>query len=352
MGRDIESFEERLHEVGKITVLPDYFVDRLVRFNSIEQLADSVKNKGRESGGGSIRGISQEEVKGGNAVNVAFALGKLGASARVIAIANGLAAETLRSTFRELKRIDVRIIEGKCGYTVALEYEEGGRHVNVMLSDTGDLRDFDGSRITQWDAITDSKIVVVLNWAANSSGNKLCERVFGYAHEHREKTFFDPADLSEVTDRLPEFQSKILDNHLADIISLNDNETRFFCKSLCSYTLPQDYSEADLRSAAKKISDLSGETVDIHTRNFSVSCENGKNCTTVPCHKVEQKIVTGAGDVWDSADLVGHLIESEPADRLSFANAAAGLYVSRVPASPPTFAETLDFRSKFTAARL
>jgi ribokinase len=250
-----------------------------------------------------------------------------------------------------MKRIDVHIVDGKCGYTVALEYEEEGRHVNVMLSDTGDLRDFDGSKIAQWDAIADSKIVAVLNWAANGSGNKLCERVFSFAHERNTKTFFDPADVSEVTDRLPEFKSKILDSQLANILSLNDNETRSLCKSLCSYTLPESYSEADLRIAAVKISDISGATVDIHTRNFSVSCENGKNCTTVPCHKVEQIIVTGAGDVWDSADLVGHLIESEPADRLSFANAAAGLYVSRLPAMPPTFAETLDFRNNSTAAR-
>ncbi len=31
----IESFQGRLHELGAITVMPDYFVDRFVRFNSI-----------------------------------------------------------------------------------------------------------------------------------------------------------------------------------------------------------------------------------------------------------------------------------------------------------------------------
>src|SRR5208283_1492989 len=189
--------------------------------------------------GGSIRGIEQDEVKGGNAVNVAYSLGKLGASVHVIAIANGLAAEALRGAFSEMKNVALDTINGKCGYTVALEYVEAGRHVNVMVSDTGDLREFDGSTITQWDAIKNSKIVAVLNWAANRSGNELCERVFTFAHQNRARTFFDPADISELVDLLPEFKKKILDPALLDILSLNDSESRIMCKALCNYSLPK-----------------------------------------------------------------------------------------------------------------
>ncbi len=310
------------------------------------ELCQAIIKKGVESGGGSIHGVEQDEVKGGNAVNVAYSLGKLGASVRVIAIANGLAADALKITFSEMNNVTLNTINGKCGFTVALEYVEAGRHVNVMVSDTGDLREFDGSLISQWDVIKNSKIVAVLNWAANRSGNKLCERVFSFAHQNRARTFFDPADISELVDLLPEFRGKILDPRLLDILSLNENEARIMCKALCNYSLPKDYSETELRTALKKLSDLSGASVDIHTHAISLSCENGKDCTSVKCHKVDQKIVTGAGDVWDAADLTGYLVGSSPEDRLSFANSAAGLYVSRVAAMPPSFAEVVEFRRK------
>jgi hypothetical protein len=66
------------------------------------------------------------------------------------------------------------------------------------------------------------------------------------------------------------------------------------CRALCNHSLPKDYSEPELRTALKKLSDLSGGSVDIHTREISLSCENGKDCISVRCHKVDQKIVTGA----------------------------------------------------------
>ena len=304
----LASFQGRLPELGAITVMPDYFVDRFVRFDSFDQLARAIKTKGIESGGGSIRGIEQDEVKGGNAVNLAYALGRLGASVRIMAIANGLAAETLKSTFSDMKGVTLYTIDGKCGYTVALEYEEAGRHVNVMVSDTGDLREFDGSKISQWDAIKNSKIVGVLNWAANRSGNTLCETVFDFAHQNKARTFFDPADITELSHLLAEFKRRVLDRRLVDILSLNENETRVMCKALCNYSLPQDFSEAELVTALKTLCDVSGASVDIHTREQSLSSENGKDYSSVRCHKVEQKIVTGAGDVWDAADLAGYLV--------------------------------------------
>ncbi|MHB1909551.1 MAG: carbohydrate kinase family protein [Nitrososphaerales archaeon] len=305
-----------------------------------------IKEKSLKGGGGSIRGISQAEVKGGNAVNLAYALGTFGAMVNLIAIAESLSSERLRSTFAKLPNVDLEIVPGKNGYTVALEFVENSRHVNVMLSDTGDLKTFDGSLVSElsWDRLSECKIIAVVNWAANSRGNDLCTRAFSKAKSKARQTFLDPADVSELAPVLPLLKRQVFDRGLVDIISLNDNELRVMCKTLCSHDLPIDYSEADLVSAVKKIADASGSTVDLHTRSMSVSAKSS-DATVAYCHRVSQKIVTGAGDVWDAGDLIGHLVKWDVMDRLRFANAAAGLYVSRDSAEPPSLGQILDFIS-------
>ncbi|MDA4131392.1 MAG: hypothetical protein OK457_11530, partial [Thaumarchaeota archaeon] len=88
----IRSAFEKAKTSGTVTVLPDYFVDRFLRLNSFKELASAITTKGIEGGGGSIRGTRQSEVKGGNAVNLAFALGSIGISVNLITIADSLPA--------------------------------------------------------------------------------------------------------------------------------------------------------------------------------------------------------------------------------------------------------------------
>jgi ribokinase len=340
----IRSSMLNLERSGTISVLPDYFIDRFVKIQSIDSLLNAIKTKSSEGGGGSVRGISQQEVKGGNAVNVAYALGKFGARVKLLAIAESLPAQTLRSTFESLRNVELHIVPGRNGLTVALEFFERGRHVNVMLSDTGELAVFDGSEIPTdtLNSITSSKIVVVVNWAANTKGTELCSKIFSQARARGALTFFDPADVAQLSYNIPKLKKEIFDQGLVDYVSLNDNELRILCKVLDKYILPQDYSKEDLQRAIRLFSDQSHATVDVHTRNASFSCRL-KDCIVVPCHKVEQKIVTGAGDVWDAADLLGHLLSWDSEQRLRFANAAAGLYVSRDDAEPPRLDDVLNF---------
>lgn len=329
---------------GSISVLPDYFVDRFVKVQSIDDLISAIKIKSREGGGGSLRGIPQSEVKGGNAVNLAYALGKFGARVNLLAIAESLAADSLRSTFRKMPNVAVDIVPGKNGYTIALEFIENGRHVNVMVSDAGELESFDGSKIPEasWRTISEAKIVAVVNWSANNKGTELCKKAYTLAKEKNALTFFDPADLAQLAHNIPALLKQVFEPGLVDYISLNDNELRILCKVVSSHILPQSYSKDDLSKAIRLISDKTHAIVDLHTRNMSLSCSSN-DCILMPCHKVDQKIVTGAGDVWDSADIIGYLLNWEIERRLRFANAAAGLYVSRDDAEPPTCEQVLDF---------
>ena len=304
--------------------------------------------KGHEGGGGSIReGIHQYEVKGGNAVNLGCALGAVGAKVNLIAIANSMPAHMLAGVVEEYPSVKLSLIDGDAGFTVAFEFLENGRHINVMVSDSGYLAQVDGSEITkkQWNLLGRSAIIGVVNWAAMKKGNEFSEAIFSFARRRKIPTFFDPADVSELSHNLPELKRMILDKRMIDYFSMNDNEARIIAKDLASHSLPQSYSEDELLRTSSVLADLTGSRVDIHTHAVSVSCER-EDKMLCHCHKVEQKIVTGAGDVWDSGDLLGYLTGLEPEDRLHFANAAAGLYVSRDIAKPPTGSEVLEFLKK------
>jgi ribokinase len=58
--------------------------------------------------------------------------------------------------------------------------------------------------------------------------------------------------------------------------------------------------------------------------------------------KVEPKILTGAGDVWDAADIIGYIAGLDPRERLLFANAAASLYVREPTGEPPAMGKVYE----------
>jgi ribokinase len=339
----IEESLEKLPKLGEITVMIDYFVDRFVRIKNLNELVALVKKKGK-AGGGSVRGINQTEVKGGNAVNMGYALGVFRANVNLVAIASSLPAEMLSSTFRKLPNVNMQIVEGKPGYTVAFEFKEKGRHVNVMISETGDLNRFDGTKLSRenLDSVARSEIVAMVNWAANTKGNELCAKVFTLAKRHGAKTFFDPADVSGLEERLVGLKQMVFDKGLVDYVSLNENEARVISKVLFKNNLPHTFSHEDLKKTAAILSEGTGSTVDLHTRELSV-CARGNDIVSQNCYRVQQKTITGAGDVWAAADLAGYLTKLQDSDRLQFANSAAGLYVSRISAISPSLKEIFRF---------
>jgi ribokinase len=69
--------------------MPDFSTDRIVTFTSQKQLLDALSEKSKH-GGGALRGISSTDVKGGNAINIAYCLAKLGAKVKLFTIADGI----------------------------------------------------------------------------------------------------------------------------------------------------------------------------------------------------------------------------------------------------------------------
>src|SRR5438093_9468305 len=161
--------------------MPDFFVDRIIRLESKEKFFEVLAEKAMR-GGGSIRGILTTEVKGGNAVNVAYCLGKLGVKVALFTVADEMGATMIRQAFSQFgDRATLRIASGKSGLTTAFEFPHEDTRVNVMVSDIGDNANFGPEKLrSEADKVIlkNADGVMITNWASNEKGTELAEFAF------------------------------------------------------------------------------------------------------------------------------------------------------------------------------
>src|SRR5712692_4974469 len=131
---------QNLNLVGSVVVLNDFFLDRIIKIQDLAVLYKQILEK--TSLGGSIRGVPQLDIKGGNATNVAHALAKLGCPVSLITVADKTSSHILKETFSEFHKASLFLIDGKPGRTTSLELNNNGYVVNIMLSDLGDNENF------------------------------------------------------------------------------------------------------------------------------------------------------------------------------------------------------------------
>ncbi|WP_166392371.1 PfkB family carbohydrate kinase [Candidatus Nitrosotalea sp. TS] len=86
-------------------------------------------------------------------------------------------------------------------------------------------------------------------------------------------------------------------------------------------------------------------TIDLHTASGSY-WSNGSEVEFAKSFQVEPVIATGAGDVWDAANIMGYLANLSTQERLIFANGASALYIKNTQGSPPTLRQVLSFVAK------
>jgi ribokinase len=320
----------------KVCVLPDFFLDRIVSVSSLRGLYERLELKAL-SGGGSIRGIVQAEIKGGNATNLAYALSRLSVRTTLFCVGDSLARASLSSHPPGCR---VRVIDGRPGYTVAVEFPFDGRHVNVMLSDVGDIARFDGRQLTRPDlaALRRSDCVAIVNWSANAKGNELARNVFGLTGRKGRLNFLDPADFSGTGTRLKGLAQNIINKGLLDVLSLNENEARVMAHTFAASRLRRSYDRHDIVRVSRLLHNSLSVKIDIHTPIGSASSTDEGDAWADSFGRISG-FVTGAGDVWDAGDIIGHLLGSRIVDRLRFANACAHLCLSHKKARLPTFRE-------------
>jgi ribokinase len=64
----------------------------------------------------------------------------------------------------------------------------------------------------------------------------------------------------------------------------------------------------------------------LHTR-VGAAWSNGRETAIAHTIKAEATTLTGAGDSWDAADIIGHLAGFDTTERLIFSNACASFYI-------------------------
>jgi len=332
----------------KVSVLPDFYFDRMISVPSLERLFRQVKLKG-VSGGGNLRGFFQIERRGGNATNLAYALATLSVHTRLYCVGDENAQAALVNPPRNCR---VKVIPGKPGYTTALEFSLKDKRVNVMISDVGDIDGFDGQRLQHDDILSleRSDCVALVNWSSNRKGNALARKVFGLKDRKRRLNFLDPADLTGAEGRVKILVKEIIGRDLIDVVSLNENETRIMARTLSAGRLPKYYSRQDLARVSAILQDVLRVTLDVHTPIGSMSSTK-QGQTWVGAYGKIAGFVTGAGDVWDAGDIVGHLVNLQAQDRLRFANACAYLYLRSRPRRMPTLGQTKKFLVRKLAGR-
>ena len=344
----------------KITILPDFFVDRIIKISNMNYLADAIEKK-IKVGGGSIRGLSSVDIKGGNAVNVAYCLARLGVTVDLFTVADEVGYSILDTVFKKFSsQVRLHIKNGKHGLTTIFEFTDSSFSVsNVMLSDVGDNSNFGPESIESANdgdddddvlsVLSSSSAVVLTNWASNLKGTDLMEYVF--ENSANSLHFLDPADITE---RREEF---ILDlkNHskLIDLLSINENELLqiMYALSNTGEMIPisldkgnnDSITPLNLCKYAMFLSNLFKINLCIHTMMGSVWSDGCKIVfvNSIPPSKIN--IVSGAGDSWDSAFLFGHLLDFTDEERLCFANLFAFLYLENVYNDAPSLLDIVNY---------
>lgn len=327
----------------------DFFVDRIIKLRSTSELFHSLREKANV-GGGSIReGISITDIKGGNAVNIAYCLAKLGFKVTLFTIADGMGSAILDYTFSKLKDKAVLVIKsGLHGLTTVFEFQnEKSRLVNVMMNDVGDNANFGPDRINSENelrVLQNADAVAVVNWASNLKGSQLAK--YAFKNSPKALHFMDPADFGKRKDEFRKTLTTIAE--FTDVVSINENE----CNCLAQATglesqltrCEGEYSQADMKSVVKALREKVGINIDLHTFR-GAAWSDGIDTYYVDAFKVIPRRTTGAGDCWDAADIIGYLVGLGTRERLLFSNACASLYVSNTCPEPPTMSQVLELLS-------
>jgi ribokinase len=275
---------------------------------------------------------------------------RMGAQVTLITIADEIGSILLERTFSKFKgKMDLRILSGNPGRTTALEFvdKKTSNMVNLMVSDVGDIANFGPERIStkQYiEALEKANAIMIVNWAANIKGTDLMEYVF--TKSPNAFHFVDPADIETRKEEFRAALEKI--GKMIDILSLNENECNSLGRTLGFDSLlpPGKYDKYDLKNSSKKLASNFGINIEIH-RHKGTTWSNGSEAIFVGAVKVKSKTITGAGDSWDAANILTHMVGLNPKEALIFSNAYASLYVKSEDREPATMAELLNHLRKY-----
>ena len=339
---DLEALAERLRrlrpEEYHVVTLPDFFLDHFVKVPAWRETIPRWEGV-HARGGGNVPTPAQHVQPGGNAANTALALARLGVRTHLVTRTSEFGKAYLEQTLHKLG-VDTRHVkgDGHLSITTAIEFQEEARQANLMLSDPGSVAEFGPESLdaNDWTLVEAADLVLVANWSQNRKGTALVDAVARAARKAGTWTMVDPADPSSRGADLGELKERVLGLPELDVFAMNENELRQLVGRPVS-------AGAEEREAARALHGARrGGTLDLHTARFAATW-GPLGEAWVPTFRVEPLRVTGAGDAWNAGNILGHLAELPPAERLALANAVAGLYVSGKEGLAPTLADVARF---------
>ncbi len=334
-------------DVGRPVILPDFYVDHFVIAGSFDEFIDGLTRLAKQ-GGGNLLGNKQFLRRGGNSVNTASALLTLGLDPVLIITTDDYGSKilpTLVSPDLDLSHVHT---DGRLSSTVSIELEHEGRRVNLMVSDSGSAAEFSFSDLTEADlsAIQESNLVALLNLNHNPDAPQLAQDLFEMiGASSKALRFMDIGDPSGHLEIVEPLARNVLAEGLVDIVSLNENEARWFAWAVSGKNRRWKQLSADPEewlSAAQLVSTETGTKIDLHTPHFAASISED-SITLVPAFDTVNRVACGAGDAWNAGSIYGTLRKLSESDRLVLANAVASLYVASVDASHPSPEEIISF---------
>ncbi|HLN45567.1 MAG TPA: carbohydrate kinase family protein [Candidatus Sulfotelmatobacter sp.] len=333
-----------------VAVMPDFFLDRLITLNQAP--SEFAKNlldiAGRK--GGSIDGIPEMDIRGGNAVNTASALAMLGVKVTPIICTSRLGLHLLNFHLKPLN-VDLTHVKvmDRASLTTALELTSAGGKVNVMVRDLGSLESFGPADLSDadYEVIRTADYICVYNWAGTKKyGTELAQKIFRIVKaDGKGKTYFDTADPIPNREEIPQLMEKVLKTKDIDVLSINENEAITYASYLTGeFTGHVDILNLDnlaLESARVIAGSLSAR-IDLHTTTFSASFTN-QDEKLVPAFRVPTLRATGAGDAWNAGNIFADLCGLSDEHRLTLANAVSACYLTDRDGMHPTRRRLLHF---------
>jgi ribokinase len=341
--------KSRLEEVN-VVVMPDFFLDRLVNLKQNVTDFSKIVEEVAERKGGSIDGIEQTELRGGNAINTASALAALGVKVTPIVCTGKLGLQLIKFYLKPRKAdlSHIKIFK-KTSITTAMEFKTKNGKANVMLRDVGALADFGPHHLDDKDfeVIENANYVCVFNWAGTRRfGTKLAKTVFHRVKiMGKGKTYYDTADPNPNKEKIPELVKNVLKSKSLDILSINENEAICYASQLSDKVKELKgclkFDELAKESARILASHLSAR-IDLHTTSFSATFTK-KGETVIPAFQVPVLRATGAGDAWNAGNILGDAHSLSDGCRLLLANAVAAYYISTINGTHPTRKRLIKF---------
>ena len=347
---ELLNFLEKKKSDCKVVVMPDFFLDRLIYLDwDVEQFYDLVQDVAKRKGG-SIDGVPQTDMKGGNAINIASALTSLEVDVIPIVCTNPLGLELIKYHFNALP-VDTSYIKirDKPSVTTALEFKENSEKTNVMIRDLGALAEFGPNDLDENDfaLIEEADYTCLFNWAGTIKyGTELAKAVFNRVKaKGLKKTFYDSADPNPNSGEILGLINQVLKSKLIDILSLNENEAITYAGFLDSSILQKKgllpFTELAME-AARELSRHFSARIDLHTTEFSATFKGNRE-VVVPSFKIKALRATGAGDSWNAGNIIADHNNLSDECRLMLANAVSACYLSGEDGMHPTITKLIGF---------